>query len=312
MSSTHTIVCGRDGTNKVTHPLEVDTTGVLKVTSSKLDEINTNLLNYGGAGDNNALGDATVRLQTYCYGHDIVNGQMKALKLDSSGRLEVATPAIEVHADTINLLTDDLETAVGSVDTTLGTTNSNLEHISDNLDSLSTTLTDGSQKTLLVGANDINGGTPHRHLTVDGNGRLMTYPYEHPNSWTNVRLATIATHSTPTYEDETHSTTGLLAAPGNTATSIDMLGYRNLVIKLRMAGDVGLSSISDNIYTYFSMDDSDFTIGDNINLKEYGMASGNYQGTKRIHDCGFRYVRLYSHNTQGTPTAYYCSYSRSN
>lgn len=60
------------------------------------------------------------------------------------------------------------------------------------------------------------------------------------------------------------------------------------------------------------MDDSDFVIGDNINLKEYGTATGNYQGTKRIHDCGFRYVRLYSHDTQGTPTAYYCSYSRSN
>ena len=54
------------------------------------------------------------------------------------------------------------------------------------------TLTNGTQKTLLVGANDINGGTPHRHLTIDGNGRLLTYPYEHPNSWTNVRLATIA------------------------------------------------------------------------------------------------------------------------
>lgn len=309
MSSTHIIVCGRDGTNKATHPLEVDATGVLKVTSSKLDEINTNLLNYGGAGNNNALGDATVRLQTYCYGHDSVNGQMKALKLDSSGRLEVATPAIEVHADTINLLTDDLETAVGSVDTTLGTTNSNLEHISDNLDSLSTTLTDGSQKTLLVGANDINGGTPHRHLTVDGNGRLLTLPHL---TTTNSRLLTIANNGTPTYENETHSTTGLLAAPGNTATSIDMLGYRNLVIKLKMTGDVGMYSISDNIYTYFSMDDSDFVIGDNINLKEYGMASGNYQGTKRIHDCGFRYVRLYSHDTQGTPTAYYCSYSRSN
>lgn len=309
MSSTHIIVCGRDGTNKATHPLEVDATGVLKVTSSKLDEINTNLLNYGGAGNNNALGDATVRLQTYCYGHDSVNGQMKALKLDSSGRLEVATPAIEVHADTINLLTDDLETAVGSVDTTLGTTNSNLEHISDNLDSLSTTLTDGSQKTLLVGANDINGGTPHRHLTVDGNGRLLTLPHL---TTTNSRLLTIANNGTPTYENETHSTTGLLAAPGNTATSIDMLGYRNLVIKLKMTGDVGMYSISDNIYTYFSMDDSDFVIGDNINLKEHGMASGNYQGTKRIHDCGFRYVRLYSHDTQGTPTAYYCSYSRSN
>eukprot|EP00729_Bicosta_minor_P015686 gene15686-27917_t len=157
-------------------------------------------------------------------------------------------------------------------------------NIDSDLSAIDTTLTDGTQKTLLVGANDINGGTPHRHLTVDGNGRLLTLPHLET---TNSRLLTIGNNGTPTYENETHSTTGLLTAPGNTATSIDMLNYRNLVIKLKMTGDVGMYSISDNIYTYFSMDDSDFVIGDNINLKEYGTATGNYQGTKRIHDCGF-------------------------
>lgn len=37
--------------------------------------------------------------------------------------------------------------------------------------------TNGAQKTLLVGSNDILGGTPHRHLTVEGNGRLLTIPH---------------------------------------------------------------------------------------------------------------------------------------
>lgn len=306
MSATHQIACGRDATNNFTHPVAVDDTGQLKITSSQLSE----LLNYAGAGDNNALGDATVRLQTYCYGHDSVNGQMKTLKLDSSGRLEVATPAIEVHADTINLLTDDLETAVGSVDTTLGTTNSNLEHIPDNLDSLSATLTGGTQKTLLVGANDVSGGTPHRHLTIDSNGRLKVVT--HYGATIANQVTAVANSNTPTYEDETHNTANLLSSPSNTGTSIDMLGYRNLVIKLRMSGDTGLGSINHNIHFYFSLDDSDFTIGDNIHLKEYGTASGNYQGIKRLQNCGFRYVRLYSHDIEGNPTAYYCSYSRSN
>lgn len=102
-SSTHTIVCGRDATNKVTHPLAVDTTGQLLVTSSALDDIvisqanidadlstiNTNiesLVNYGGAGNNNSIGDGTVRLQTYCYGHDATNGKMVSFSVDSSGR----------------------------------------------------------------------------------------------------------------------------------------------------------------------------------------------------------------------------------
>ena len=46
-------------------------------------------------------------------------------------------------------------------------------------------------QSLLVGSNDINGGAPHRHLTIDGNGRLLTYPYQHPNSWTNTHLTSI-------------------------------------------------------------------------------------------------------------------------
>lgn len=305
-SSTHIIACGRDASQNVTRPLAVDTTGQLNVTPTALDT----LVNYGGAGNNNSIGDGTVRLQTYCYGHDAANGKMKALKLDSSGRLEVATPAIEVHADTINLLTDDLETAVGGVNTTLGTTNSNLEHISDNLDALDSTLTDGSQKTLLVGANDVSGGTPHRHLTIDSNGRLKVVT--HYGATIANQVTAVANSNTPTYEDETHNTANLLSSPSNTGTSIDMLGYRNLVIKLRMSGDTGLGNINTNIYTYFPLDDADFTIGDNISLKEYGSATGNYQGTKRIHDCGFRYVRLYSHDTQGNPTAYTCSFSRSN
>ena len=53
-----------------------------------------------------------------------------------------------------------------------------------------------SQPSLMIGANDTAGGLPHRHATIDGNGRLMTYPYEHPNSWTNVRLEGILLNQT--------------------------------------------------------------------------------------------------------------------
>ncbi len=45
------------------------------------------LVNYGGAG-NNDLGDGSVRLQTFCYGHDGVSN-MRRLRTDTDGHLQV-------------------------------------------------------------------------------------------------------------------------------------------------------------------------------------------------------------------------------
>ena len=42
----------------------------------------------------------------------------------------------------------------------------------------------------MIGSNDINGGTPHRHLTVDANGRTLTNPLM---TTTNTKLDTINT-----------------------------------------------------------------------------------------------------------------------
>ena len=84
------------------------------------------LKNSIGAGNVNHV-QAVEKLNVYAYGLDTTNSQMKPLKLDTNGRLEVVVPALQVTADTINLSTDGLEALQG-------TSNSNLEHISDNLD----------------------------------------------------------------------------------------------------------------------------------------------------------------------------------
>ena len=77
------------------------------------------------------------------------------------------------------------------------------------VDGLETTMTNGTQKTLLLASNDINGGTPHRHLTIDANGRLLTNPH---TATTNAHLVDIKDN-----HRKAHKTTGEWLA---TATSI--------------------------------------------------------------------------------------------
>ena len=82
--------------------------------------LNNKLDTLSGAGNNN-IGDGATKLQTYCYGRDATNGQMKPLKLDTSGRLECSVDALEVTAETINLSTDTLEVLITSTNTKLDT-----------------------------------------------------------------------------------------------------------------------------------------------------------------------------------------------
>ncbi len=74
-------------------------------TNNKLDSLS-------GAINNSSIGDASVRLQTYMYGHDSTAGQARALKVDSSGRLECNVSDIELHTGDIALCVDGLEALI--------------------------------------------------------------------------------------------------------------------------------------------------------------------------------------------------------
>tara|TARA_R110000824_G_scaffold242352_3_gene431048 strand:- start:1737 stop:2582 length:846 start_codon:yes stop_codon:yes gene_type:complete len=99
------------------------------------------------------------------------------------------------HGEFAQLHMDELQTA-----------NTHKVDMKTHLEDIKDKLTDGTQKSLVWGANDILGNTP-RCLTVDGNGRLMTYPYEHPSSWTNTHLTDIKAHhvTAHTHLDNIHT-----------------------------------------------------------------------------------------------------------
>ena len=147
------------------------------------------------------------------------------------------------------------------------------------LNSIKTAQTDGTQKTLLIGSNDILGNTPHRYLTVDANGRLLTIPLM---TTTNNKLTDIVNNTAINTVSASHS----LSISGNSTeetTTID-LGANTSTHKLQFVGttthnniDVVLKVSNDNI-TYYDFTEPIFTVA---NLKISGST-----------DLTFRYYKL--------------------
>ena len=128
----------------------------------------------------------------------------------------------------------------------------------------------------------------------------------------NTNISSIVTATKATRENQTLAGVSALTVYGsNNGTSIDMDGYRHLVIKVRSSATTGSSPLQ-NLRLYYSLDDSDFTIGEIVAQNELPGSSGNYQGIVRLENVGFRYIRLFSIGVTASPTAYYVYYSRSN
>ena len=149
----------------------------------------------------------------------------------------------------------------------------------------------------------------------DGQVRLQTFIYGHDGS-SNMRRVRCDTNGrlelSTNYENQTLAGVSALTVYGsNNGTSIDVNGYRHLVIKVRSTATTGASPLQ-NLRLYYSNDDSDFTMGEIIKQNELPGSSTNYQGIIRIENVGFRYVRLIAIGVTASPTAYYVHYSRSN
>ena len=146
-----------------------DNNTLTKSTNDKLDSqitqqtaVNTKLDQLSGAINNN-IGDGSVKLQTYVYGHDSGNGLARPLAVTSNGELKVSNDVLEVSAETVNLNTDTLEAKIQATN--------------DKLDSLSgagnNNVGEGSTKlqTYLY-ARDVSAGN-FKPLVCDGDAHLQ-------------------------------------------------------------------------------------------------------------------------------------------
>jgi hypothetical protein len=125
---------------------------------------NTKLDQFSGAINNSSIGDATVKLQTYIYGHDSTAGQARALKVDSTGRLECNVADIELHTGDISLSVDGLEGLITTTNTKL---QSDLDFAGQ-----PNSIGDGQNMKRVMNYGHDSSGGQQRPLKVNGSGEL--------------------------------------------------------------------------------------------------------------------------------------------
>lgn len=103
----------------------------------------------------------------------------------------------------------------------------------------------------------------------------------------------------------------LLVYGSTSTTSIDMDGYTNIVIAVKSLATAGSSTLQ-NIRVYYSLDNSNWIMGEVVSQYEVpGASPVEYNGMIRIENCGFQYIRLFAIGVTASPTAYTITYSRS-
>ena len=108
-----------------------------------------------------------------------------------------------------------------------------------------------------------------------------------------------------------NSTTSLLVLGHANNESIDMKDFRNVSIRVR-ANATSSSGPLNNLKLYYSYNNSDFCLGETIELTELNGNPGHYQGYVRLIDVGAQYIQFYSIGISGTPTAYFIDFCRYN
>jgi len=165
--------------------------------------------------------------------------KINPVKVDDNGEVSVNNGSFG-HLTTIASNTADGSTATlqGTANGHLNTiaTNSELKGFTDITNSASAVRLNcengGKLQVQIVGSNDINGGTPHRHLTIDSNGRTLTNPIM---TATNNILNTITTN-TSRVRSSVH-TTNVAGIPADTAGTTYDLGadyYKYKVLRINI------------------------------------------------------------------------------
>ena len=173
MSSNHfqnNRVVHRNATSAV--QIGIDTQSSIKTTNDKLDlaltqqtAVNTKLDSFSGAINNASIGDSSVKLQTYVYGHDASAGLARALKVDATGRLECNVSDIELHTGDISLSVDGLEGLIG-------TTNSKLQSDLD-FAGQPNSIGDASNMKRVMNYGHDSAAGQQRPLKIDADGHLQ-------------------------------------------------------------------------------------------------------------------------------------------
>lgn len=146
------------------------------------------------------------------------------------------------------------------------------------------------EKVHMIGANDVSGGTPHRHATVDAAGRLLTECRITQSPTINGKLDAIAAN-TPT--------TGEWLASGTLAdvsysTALDCTGFKSLRLLGKSTGSLSSVSVLGSQTTdgtYYALPYGDGL--QNVNIDIAGTPEEHLTAT--LENCP-NFIKLYNHS----------------
>lgn len=205
-----------------------------------------------GEGNNAVLGDSSEGLRTYLFGHDSVNGKMRLLKTDATGRLETSVDALEITAETINLSTDNLETLITATNTKLDT---DLNYAGQ-----PNGIGDGnSMKRNLTYGYDQSGGQM-RPIKVDSIGKVIV---DTPTgSDIDVRLGAITTainlHTVNDFSSGTLLNNITLTNGAINSTTLDLGASTVYNRGVSFFGKCNMSNSTDNFGVWYSNDGTNY------------------------------------------------------
>lgn len=171
-----------------------------------------------------------------------------------------------------------------------GTANVKLEDLSSQLNSH---ITDDPSNTIAVGLKGrttIGTATTETFLKCDTNGVLQV------NEDTG-------------YEAQTLGNANNLLVYGGVSDKIDMEGHTHLVIQATSTATAGVSTVQ-NLQVYYSLDDTNYVLGEVITQNNIPTATTQYAGFIRLERTGFRYVKLFAIGVSQSPTAITVKFSR--
>ena len=88
-----------------------------------------------------------------------------------------------------------------------------------------------------------------------------------------------------------------------------MEGHTHLVIQATSTATAGVSTVQ-NLQVYYSLDDTNYVLGEVITQNNIPTATTQYAGFIRLERTGFRYVKLFAIGVSQSPSAITVKFSR--
>tara|TARA_Y100000114_G_scaffold65989_1_gene60495 strand:+ start:1821 stop:2693 length:873 start_codon:yes stop_codon:yes gene_type:complete len=150
----------------------------------------------------------------------------------------------------------------------------------------------------------IGDGSTNSHALVNAEGYQYNKIIGVDFTGTDHEIATDTGGNLLVNEKTVYSNTDIgnannLKTYADSTDAIDMVGQTHLVISVVCSGMTGSLGKLQNIKMYYSLDNTNYVLGEVIDMNEVPNIAGTYTGFIRLERTGFRYVKLFAVGISG-------------